>query len=65
MNQGKRQRLWLKAKFYFTAFIYKFTHTGVKVSSLAKLSSHVKVLKFRHNELSRLYITNLSCKFPK
>ena len=63
MTQVKRQRLWLKAKFYFTTVIYRYTHIRVKVSSLAKLHSQVKVLKFRHNQLSRLYITNLSLSF--
>ena len=46
MTQVKQQWLWLKAKLYFTTVIYKFTHIKVKVSSLAKLHSHVKVLKF-------------------
>jgi len=49
MTKVKRQALELKVKFYFTAAIYKFTHIGVKVPSLAKLHSQVKVLKFRHN----------------
>jgi len=46
MTQVKQQQLWLKANFYFTMVIYKFTHTGVKMSFLAKLHSQVKVLEF-------------------
>ena len=33
MTQVKRQQLKLKAKFYFTAVVHKFTHIRVKVSS--------------------------------
>ena len=55
MTHVKQQRLWLKAKFYFTTVIYKFTHIKVKVSSLAKLHSHVKVLEFAQLAVSPLY----------